>query len=359
MVVVHGDSRTASGIRDSAIRIADERGLFIVSPLFDEARFPGDKFQQGGVVVNGRLVTDRDDWTVNRADDFALWGLQKMGLDASSEVLLFGHSAGGQYASRVAGFGEDDIFDRMIVANPSTHVWPSMNEKVAYGFGGGYFSSAESEAFLRDYLADPVTIYLGEDDTGTNNLASSSTAMRQGDNRLERGLNAYEAAKAEAEARGWDFGWDLVIAPNVGHSYGGMLRSPAMVEAIEAPEANNPPPPDPDPIPDPDPTPTNKTYVYTTLSQAAAAEDTIIRDYNPGDKFDFHALDADTTQSGNQDFHWIGTAMFSRNGEELKFLQDPAANITWIKGSSDHDTGAEFRLRIEGLHTFTADDFIL
>jgi hypothetical protein len=59
-----------------------------------------------------------------------------------------------------------------------------LTETAPHGFGGGYFSATESEALLKDYLADPITIYLGEEDTGTEQLSTGAISMRQGDHRL-------------------------------------------------------------------------------------------------------------------------------------------------------------------------------
>lgn len=236
LMVFHGSGRDASGMRDSAIQIANEKGYAVVAPLFDEHRYDSKSYQQGGLLDNGRLVPDRHDWTVARAKDFAEWGATQAGLNANDPTILFGHSAGAQFVSRVAAYGNDSNFNGMIIANPSTHVWPSLSEKATYGFGGGYFSQAEAEALLKDYLADPVTIYLGLEDNDPHDadLAKGSTAMRQGDDRLERGLNAYNAAKQMAASKGWEFNWELVTAEGVGHSFGGMLRSPAMQGAIHA-----------------------------------------------------------------------------------------------------------------------------
>ena len=218
LLAFHGSGRNADGMRDNAIQVANQKGYYVVAPLFDEDRFDGDLYQMGGVVDNGKLIANRDDWTVSKVDEIAEWANARVGTDAADDTVLFGHSAGGQFVSRVAAFGQDSTFDKMIVANPSTHVWPSLTEKVAYGFGG-YFSTAESEAFLKDYLADPVSIYLGSKDNDPNHpeLATNSAAMRQGDDRLERGMNAYNAAKEMAASKGWAFNWELVIAD--GHAF--------------------------------------------------------------------------------------------------------------------------------------------
>jgi hypothetical protein len=77
---------------------------------------------------------------------------------------------------------------------------------------------AQEEAMLKDYLADPVTIYLGGDDNDPNDpeLSRSAAAMRQGDDRLERGQFVYNEAEQLAASKGWDFNWELVIADDVG-----------------------------------------------------------------------------------------------------------------------------------------------
>jgi pimeloyl-ACP methyl ester carboxylesterase len=234
LLVFHGDSRDVEGARNAAIQIADQMGYLVVAPLFDTARFgDSDCYQRGGLMVDGQFIEDRDAWTISRAQDFADWGVSEAGIGTNCPVVLFGHSAGGQFLSRVAAYTTDDDFDGMIIANPSTYVMPTLGENLPYGFGGGHFSAAETEAMLRDYLADHITIYLGDQDIDSENMSMGSSAMRQGDNRLERGLNAYAMAYSEAAARGWTFGWNLVIAPNIGHSAGDMLRSTAMVDAVQ------------------------------------------------------------------------------------------------------------------------------
>jgi pimeloyl-ACP methyl ester carboxylesterase len=184
LLAFHGAGRDAALNRDVAVSLADKMGYFVVAPKFDSGRFDSSEYQMGGIIKDGKLIADRDNWTVSYAKDFAEWGAAKAGLDSSDEVILFGHSGGGQFLSRVAAFGDDSGFDKMIIANPSTHVWPSLTETAPHGFGGGYFSATESEALLKDYLADPITIYLGEEDTGTEQLSTGAISMRQGDHRL-------------------------------------------------------------------------------------------------------------------------------------------------------------------------------
>jgi hypothetical protein len=99
---------------------------------------------------------------------------------------------------------------------------------VPYGLGG----APAAEASLRAYLALPITVLLGGEDTGTNNLASEPEAVAQGVNRLERGRNTFARAKATAAARGWRFGWRLAEVPGVGHDSAGMFASPQAAMAL-------------------------------------------------------------------------------------------------------------------------------
>lgn len=76
---------------------------------------------------------------------------------------------------------------------------------------------------LRAYLGRPITLLLGDEDTGSKNLADNDAAMQQGGARLERGRKTFAAAQAAARAHGWAFGWRLVEVPGVGHSACSML----------------------------------------------------------------------------------------------------------------------------------------
>ena len=159
------------------------------------------------------------------------WAKSEIG--GTPKVYLYGHSAGGQFLSRVAAYERIPGIARYVVANPSTHVLPSLSEDVPYGFDQLSTNSAERAA-LRAYLALPLTIYLGEDDNDPNDpdLTNGSAAQRQGDHRLERGLNTFEMGRQVASVNGWMFNWRLTIAPDVGHTHGGMIRSSATTEAF-------------------------------------------------------------------------------------------------------------------------------
>ncbi len=108
---------------------------------------------------------------------------------------------------------------------------PSLTVDAPYGFGKVY-AGADGEAHLQRYLQQPVTIYLGADDTADGERNNSPEARAPGALRHERGLNVFKAAKTLAQTRGWTFNWRLVELPGVGHDGQKMLAAQQASDAL-------------------------------------------------------------------------------------------------------------------------------
>lgn len=219
LLVFHGARRNAADYRDYVRRFARRVCLSVYVPRFDRERFKSWRYQRGGLIRRD-VVQPPDEWTVSIVQPLMQWALAQEG-GARKAVHLFGHSAGGQFLSRVAAYAAPSPVRRFVVMNPSTHVWPSIDELIPFGFG--WFP--KPVVSLKRYLSLPLTIYLGSKDTGSKNLYRNAAADRQGVNRLERGKNTFNAGRALAMEEGWKFNWKLVIATGVGHSFGRMLRA--------------------------------------------------------------------------------------------------------------------------------------
>ena len=226
LLVFHGNSRNADDYRDYARPFADKSCLSIYAPLFDRERFRSWRYHRGGV-IRRNVVPPPDEWTVSIIQDLAQWALAREG-GTDKALYLFGHSAGGQFLSRVAAYAPPTGVRRFVVANPSSHVWPEFDELIPYGFG--WFPQANRA--LKRYLNLPLTIYLGSKDTGSRLLSQKAAAVRQGTNRLERGRNAFKAGRELAREEGWAFNWEMVVAPGVGHSARRMFRAPEAKRAF-------------------------------------------------------------------------------------------------------------------------------
>jgi pimeloyl-ACP methyl ester carboxylesterase len=230
LVSFHGLSRNAAGYLDAVRPLADRHGMLVVAPLFDTKRFPYQRYQALGITRVPRKVTTgnipvepRENWTstiIFKLIDHVRGREGQRRLD----YYLLGHSAGAQIANRIAAFAPHQA-RRIVVANPSSYVWPSRDARFPYGLGD-LPPDMSSDTALQRYLAQPMTLLLGTADINvTPDLDVLPQAMRQGSMRYERGLNAFRAARTLAQEKGWTFNWRLIEVPNVGHDakrmYGG------------------------------------------------------------------------------------------------------------------------------------------
>jgi hypothetical protein len=225
LLVFHGMHADADNYRDRARPLAERLGAVVVAPKFGPPRFTIPLYQLGGVAPDGVFVPPGKR-TVDLIAPLVAWAQEACGQPALPYALI-GHSAGGQFLGRVAAFAPTSGV-RHVIANPSTWVLPSMEDAVPYGFGG----SPDGERMLRAYLALPITVLLGLEDVGANNLSSEPPALAQGVNRLERGRNTFAKAKAAARTLGVPFHWTLAEVPGVGHDSAGMFASDQAYETL-------------------------------------------------------------------------------------------------------------------------------
>ena len=228
LLVFHGVNRDAGPYRDRARPLADRLCAVVIAPLFDKERFPRDLYQYGGIVQNG-IVAKPGHRAVDLVEPLVAWGRAAVGSPQMPYVLL-GHSAGAQFVDRVAAFTASDAA-RIVVANPSTWVMPSLVDAAPFGFGG-VVPTAIAEEALQTYLARPLVVLLGEADTGTRHLAIGPEAMAQGPYRLARGRNAFRTARQVAQQHHWAIDWTLVEVPGVGHDAAAMLSAPQTAAAL-------------------------------------------------------------------------------------------------------------------------------
>lgn len=225
LVVFHGMHGDADNYRDRARPLAERLGAIVVAPKFAPPRFTVPFYQRGGVAPDGVFIPPGKR-TVDLIAPLVAWAraaCQQPGLPHA----LIGHSAGGQFLSRVAAFAPTGA-THYVIANPSTWVLPSLDDAVPYGFGG----TPDAGAALRAYLALPITALLGLEDSGTDNLSSEAEAVAQGTTRLDRGRKTFAKAKTAAAKLGCRFGWRLAEVPGVGHDSAGMFASPQAVAAF-------------------------------------------------------------------------------------------------------------------------------
>jgi len=159
---------------------------------------------------------------------------------ALKEIVLAGHSAGGQFVQRYAATNRVDghlsVPLRYVVANPSTYLYLESWRPVAdpgaacpaydrYKFGlqerRGYAAKMTAEEIRSSYPRRAVTYLLGElDTTDEHNMDKTCPAMAQGPNRRERGLAYYQRLQQIFHST-----HRLFQVPGCGHSGDCMYRS--------------------------------------------------------------------------------------------------------------------------------------
>ena len=238
LLVLHGLGANAPGYRDSAVPLADAHGFLVIAPLFDRKRFPTWRYQTGGLVRDQRGTEDfqvepESQWTGRMFLDI-IAAVRAAEGRADLGYSMIGHSAGGQALSRFAAF-IPNAAQHILIANPSTYLWPSREERFPYGFGG-LPAALSDDAALQRYLAQPVIVLLGTADVERGgDLNTRPGAERQGENRYARGQNAFRAAQQLAQDRGWAFNWRLVEVPGVAHSARRMFGSAEAANALSGP----------------------------------------------------------------------------------------------------------------------------
>jgi dipeptidyl aminopeptidase/acylaminoacyl peptidase len=230
ILVMHGTLRNADEYRDHAQAMAERFGALVVAPRFDRERFPSRLYQFGGILTEAREAAPPEAWTYRFVPALAA-SVRAMERRPDLPFQVIGHSAGGQFVVRMAAF-QDTGAERLVAANPGSHLFPTRELPFGYGFGD-LPESLSDDAALRRYLAAPLTLYLGTADDGPDRyFDQSEPAMRQGPGRLQRGRACFAAAKALADERGFAFAWRLVEADGVGHSHPDMFDHASCADAL-------------------------------------------------------------------------------------------------------------------------------
>lgn len=234
LVVFHGIVRNAEDYRNFAIPMADRLGLVLVAPLLDEARFPGEWYQRGGVLDADGRPQPREQWMFHVVEAVVEGVRQREGKPALPYYLI-GHSAGAQFLVRLAAFLPGKA-ERIVSGNAGSLLFPNLDHEFGYGLGG-LPPELRDDAMLRRYLAAPLTLYLGTGDvTPKKRFDASEAGMKQGPHRLARNRTCFALAQALAKERGWTFNWRKVETPGIEHDAAAMFAAKEVEAALFGPK---------------------------------------------------------------------------------------------------------------------------
>jgi poly(3-hydroxybutyrate) depolymerase len=231
LFVMHGVGRDADRYIGEWVDIARAEGLVVVVPEFTRAGFPGsDGYNNGGMFDSAGNPRPRDTWAYSAIEPIFDAVRTREGLTAPAYI-LYGHSAGAQFAHRFVLTGNPRRMARAIVANAGSYAFPT--DSVAWPFGMAGLAPGTWKP--EDAFRQPLTVLLGtaDNDPAHRSLPSQPGAKAQGPHRLARG----QAFFAEAVTQGGPtLVWACALAPGVGHDNGRMapfaltlIRNPAAV----------------------------------------------------------------------------------------------------------------------------------
>lgn len=223
LFVMHGMGRNAEEYLDAWTALAEQKNLMLVAPEFENKlyRVVTNDYQEGNLKSPlGRSHPDSE-WAFTVVENIFDHVNTINGLSLGSYD-IFGHSAGGQFVHRMVVLKPDSRIGKAIVANAGSYTF--LDDTIPYPYGLGSVQHDLGKSFGKH-----LVVLLGALDNNAEQgqLDQTKRAMRQGNHRLERGMNFFSSAQAAANQSGIDFNWSLQVVPDVGHDYRKMSEAAA------------------------------------------------------------------------------------------------------------------------------------
>jgi pimeloyl-ACP methyl ester carboxylesterase len=215
VIVQHGASRNAAEYCEAWIPAAERHGFLVVAIAFSKEAWPEAlTYNNGHVLAEDGALRPRESWS------FAIPGavfalLREAGVTTRDTLMLWGHSAGGQFAHRVLATQPHAMFSAIGAANPGWYTLPTLDLPYPDGLGGIGLTSDDVTRFL----GYPLVIFSGDRDIDgtTENFPKHESAMAQGPNRFERARFFLEYGQTTAKRLGVPCRWSRVVVPGVAH----------------------------------------------------------------------------------------------------------------------------------------------
>jgi poly(3-hydroxybutyrate) depolymerase len=224
VIVLHGMGRNAAEYRDYWELLADHYKVLVVAPQFDKENWKGTEGYNLGEIGNGERQK-----TVFAAVEHLFDEMR----DGQATYVLFGHSAGGQVAHRMALLFPENRASVIVAANSGWYTMPDFRqEKVTNPFPFSLVNApggAGSGDVLRKALARKLVIMVGENDNDADadNMSKSDGAMKEGATRVDRAETFIKTATTASSDLGVKLNWDLIEVPGAAHSGSSMSKAAA------------------------------------------------------------------------------------------------------------------------------------
>lgn len=216
---IHGRHRNGKYYRKLFTNIIrDSDGVMVIAPVFRDKKYQRSLALNMGNMINTikkqKTTVDvpENQWTFCALDE--IFKILTKKYPNLKNYSIFGHSAGAQFAHRMAIFYNSNNLDRVVAVNPGWFTLIDNSIEFPYGIGD-LFSNNK----IKKILAKNVTIIAGEKDNQPDKYTrKTKRAVAQGKNRFEKAVNAIKVAQSTAEMLGTKCNWKLVKVKDLSHS---------------------------------------------------------------------------------------------------------------------------------------------
>ena len=233
LFAMHGADRIGANQIENWRSIANERHVMVFAPQFSTPPYLENDYQFAGISGSSTSWVNRDPetWTATLIEHMFDWVKEQTG-NTNATYDFWGHSAGGQITHRTLCFLPNPRMRMVVSSNPSAWVVPTTAGygTALHGYPHSLRGTPYGASFIADYLARPLVVHIGTNDTATSQAVDPSLSMTagsvaQGASRYDRAHFFYNFGRQAAQTAGVPFNWRIVEVPGVGHSSRGMVQA--------------------------------------------------------------------------------------------------------------------------------------
>lgn len=213
LFVFPGQERNADDYLKAWTTESDKRKFMVFVFEFPEAYYSSSAYNEGGLFV-GNVLQGQSNWTFSLIEPVFNKIVKDTGAKADGYD-MWGHSAGAQFCHRFLTFMPNTKVKRLVSANAGWYTMPNVDIDYPYGLKNTNVGSGQ----LKTLFGKKLIVCLGTADTSRDGLNTTAGAEAQGINRFERGKFYFSESKSISSGLGYDFNWEKIEVPGVGHDY--------------------------------------------------------------------------------------------------------------------------------------------
>ena len=206
--VMHGGGRNAKDYLNAWVDLANKNNLLVIAPEFENklAKYTTNDYQDGNLYSFFGTRNPKSEWAFTEIENI-FDHLKSVNTITNKLYDIFGHSAGGQFVHRMVMLMPESRIGTAVAANSGLYTFIDSSVKYPYGIK----NIALENDNVRSAFEKQFVLLTGELDNSPNlgTFTATNLAMKQGNNRLERGAYFFEHAKEHAINNKLQFNWKI------------------------------------------------------------------------------------------------------------------------------------------------------